>query len=167
MQILRESLDLDGFFGRVRASDAPVLMLDYDGTLAPFRVNRDEAVPYPGVVGRLERLVREAGTRLIIVTGRSIAVLKRLIDLPKGVEVWGGHGAERLLPHGTLEVVELDPEVIELFETARQWAEENGLGRQVETKPTGLALHWRGLPSSTAVLRSGCRGLIRVGRSSQ
>jgi trehalose-6-phosphatase len=34
-----------------------LLMLDYDGTLAPFRKERDEALPYPGVDEALQTIV--------------------------------------------------------------------------------------------------------------
>ena len=43
------SAALERFFERLPGAPARVLLLDYDGTLAPFRVERDEAVPYAGV----------------------------------------------------------------------------------------------------------------------
>jgi len=39
MQILRKEFDPDDFFRRLGQAPARVLMLDYDGTLAPFCVN--------------------------------------------------------------------------------------------------------------------------------
>mgnify|MGYP001553622600 CR=1 FL=1 len=45
---------LNDFFARLAAVPRAILMLDYDGTLAPFRENRFEAVPYPGVREVLE-----------------------------------------------------------------------------------------------------------------
>ena len=57
MDALTAGLDLDGFFHKLAGARARVLLLDYDGTLAPFRTERDRAVPYPGVRERVEALV--------------------------------------------------------------------------------------------------------------
>ena len=37
------------FLERLKTANKRMLLLDYDGTLAPFRVDRDHAFPYPGV----------------------------------------------------------------------------------------------------------------------
>jgi len=50
-------LDLQDFFrdlGRARQS---ALVLDYDGTLAPFRQNPGDAYPYPGVAEVLQEIL--------------------------------------------------------------------------------------------------------------
>ena len=44
---LKESLK--SFFEALRGAGGGVLALDYDGTLAPFRIDPMEAVPYAGV----------------------------------------------------------------------------------------------------------------------
>ena len=56
---------------RLRAAPRSVLMLDYDGTLAPFHVDRFEATPYPGVDERLVTLSTIPQVRLVLVSGRS------------------------------------------------------------------------------------------------
>ena len=45
MQILNPALDLDRFFGQLERAGERVLLLDYDGTLAPFRIRPAEAQP--------------------------------------------------------------------------------------------------------------------------
>jgi trehalose-6-phosphatase len=55
-------------------------MLDYDGTLAPFLVDRMHACPYPGVEARLDRIDRGA---LVIVTGRSARELLTLFPFAR------------------------------------------------------------------------------------
>jgi trehalose-6-phosphatase len=42
----------------VAAASQSLLMLDYDGTLAPFRKDPAQAVPYPGIAPVLQELVR-------------------------------------------------------------------------------------------------------------
>jgi trehalose-6-phosphatase len=46
-----------------------VLMLDYDGTLAPFVADRLSAKVYAGVAERLIRLAGVRGIRLAILSG--------------------------------------------------------------------------------------------------
>lgn len=77
-----------------------VLMLDYDGTLAPFRLDRMSARPYPSVTAALEELARATQTHVAIVTGRPLTELRELLDPPDGLDLWGAHGWERINPQG-------------------------------------------------------------------
>ena len=74
MQVLTPSLDIAGFFQRVAKAPARLLMLDYDGTLAPFHVQPERAVPYPEVADVIERIVSGEGTRVVIVRDRKSVV---------------------------------------------------------------------------------------------
>ncbi len=134
------------FFDRLAAASARVLMTDYDGTLAPFRVERDQAVPYPGVCEVLERLLITGRTRLVVISGRAVDDLKSLLRLNPLPEIWGSHGWERYWPDGRHEVWPLDANVTQGLTEAEVWAEAVGLRARCETKPACLALHWRGLP---------------------
>ena len=49
MKILKPGIELDIFFSQLRTAKHCALLLDYDGTLAPFRVDPDLAFPYPGI----------------------------------------------------------------------------------------------------------------------
>ena len=49
MKILNPNLDLDLFQEKLSVASHKVLLLDYDGTLAPFTEERMTAVPYPGI----------------------------------------------------------------------------------------------------------------------
>src|SRR6516225_3975371 len=89
--------DIDGIPARLwtRVSCAPhrLLMLDYDGTLAPFRVARGQAAPPARVLKRLGRLARAAHTRVAVVSGRPIDELDPLLGaLP--IALFGEHGWE-------------------------------------------------------------------------
>ena len=61
-----ESLDpsaanmrIAAFLSRASKARARALLLDYDGTLAPFRCNPEEAYPYPDISSTLNRVQRE------------------------------------------------------------------------------------------------------------
>ena len=47
---------LETFFASFGGKDTPLLLLDYDGTLAPFRVDRFQARPWAGVRELLRRI---------------------------------------------------------------------------------------------------------------
>ena len=68
---------LDALFARLERVRAAVLMLDYDGTLAPFRVDPSQARPYPGITEILDAIMQQGVTRLVLVSGR------RATEVPK------------------------------------------------------------------------------------
>ncbi len=134
------------FFARLAHAPARVLITDYDGTLAPFRVERKLAFPYPGVREVLGRMMESGRTRVVVVSGRVAAEVRDLLGLLPWPEIWGSHGWERLWPDGRYEVWPLEPRVAEGLAQAKAWVEKEGLGKHCEVKPASLALHWRGLP---------------------
>jgi len=133
------------FRARLSASPSAVLLLDYDGTLAPFRVERDEARPWPGVVAALERVRAEGRTRIVVITGREVAVVERLLAPFDPDDIWGVHGLERRRA-GDLERSPLPPDCATGLAGAREACLDAGLGGLIEEKHGALALHWRGLP---------------------
>jgi trehalose-phosphatase len=146
MQALRPTFDIDNFFSRVRSSGTRVLMLDYDGTLAPFRDRPAEAVPYPGVIPLLNAIMEAGHTRLVIVSGRWARDLLPLIRLKRRPELWGSHGWERVGARDEYESAHVRPGVVEMLVAVDEWADEiESLGGRVERKPAGIAFHWRGL----------------------
>lgn len=151
---MNRATDLIPFWRRLQSASQRVLLLDYDGTLAPFRVKRDEAVPYPGVRELIEEILARGNTRLIIVSGRSTGDLLPLLGLGRSPEIWGGHGWERLLPGGEPELGKLPPKALSALGAARQWALDHGYSAHLEYKPASVALHWRGCsPSLRASMR--------------
>ena len=61
---------LQEFFRTFTPGVRPLLLLDYDGTLAPFRVDRHKARPYTGVREALAKILHQGQTRLVVITGR-------------------------------------------------------------------------------------------------
>lgn len=128
-----------------------LLLLDYDGTLAPFHDDRMQALPWPGILERLDVLSSLPAVRLALVTGRSARELASLLALARPVEIWGSHGREHLTAAGEYTVAGLAPaqqSALDHLETALTAA---GLGSLVERKPASLAAHWRTLDGRGAV----------------
>jgi len=97
---------LEEFFRGFAHGANPLLLLDYDGTLAPFRVDRFTARPWAGVRELLQRIQQRGKTRMVVITGRPAAEIAPMLGLDPPLEVWGLHGAERLYPDGRRELEE-------------------------------------------------------------
>ena len=121
------------------------LLLDYDGTLAPFRPKRDEAYPYPGVTDALKIILAQGETRVVLVTGRDARDLPNLMPLDPRPEIWGSHGLERVFPDGSLKPLALPPATNAALRTVRETLEESVPVEQLDLKPGCVAVHWRGL----------------------
>ncbi|NTU80882.1 MAG: trehalose-phosphatase [Chloroflexales bacterium] len=155
MELLHTQATLDAFFARVAVAPHRALLLDYDGTLAPFRIARDQAFPYPGVREVLHTLLAAGRTRVVVISGRAIVELEQLLGIAPLPELWGSHGWERRLADGTYRPPDLDVRAAEGLAAAREVAVARGLTHALEPKPAGLALHWRGLaPTAVAALRA-------------
>lgn len=143
MRLLRSDLDLEGFFGRLAQAPARALVLDYDGTLAPFRERRDSALPYPGVREALAAIQAGGRTLLVLVSGRPAETLDGLLHVFPSPEVWGSHGRERLRDgrHDTGgELPEADRRALSVLEG---WIAREAGESALERKPFGVAIHWR------------------------
>ena len=151
MQALTPRIDLGAFFEQVARASERVLMLDYDGTLAPFHIDPAQAVPYPEVESVLEEIAQAGGTRLVIVSGRPADEVPPLLSLSWQPEIWGSHGWERLLPEGTRVVTQTTPEAARALEAGVvSIADFLQDGARLERKLASVALHWRGLPPEVA-----------------
>jgi trehalose-phosphatase len=144
MEILNKKTDLNQFFSLLENSIDRILMLDYDGTLAPFNPDRNKAYPYPKAAEIVNKILVDNSCRVIIISGRTIDDLLNLIMFESMPEIWGSHGYEKQLPDGTrfIETVSAEvKETIRLYEEAFRIAE---LEKYCEKKPFGIAVHWRG-----------------------
>jgi trehalose 6-phosphate phosphatase len=139
---------LSEFMKQLSAAPASVLLLDYDGTLAPFHTDRHRAYPYPRVVPLLENILKCAKSRVIIITGRPIAEMGPLLNPLHNIEIWGSHGLEYLLADGTYRQIEIAPETAAVLSQAGSWLTIAGMAHRTEIKPGGIAVHWRGLPDA-------------------
>jgi trehalose-phosphatase len=133
----------------VQSGGRSVLMLDYDGTLAPFRIDRFQAVPYPGVEDRLEVLSRLSNVRLVLVSGRSARELAKLLRPGIKVEIWGSHGQEQLRSDGSYQLFTLAAARRTALDEARMKLSDLGLAETLEVKPSSVAVHWRGVDAAT------------------
>jgi trehalose-phosphatase len=144
---LPDSVHLQAFWAALEAAPRAALLLDYDGTLAPFHIDPALARPYPGVPALLDRIGHLPQDRLLIVSGRALDDVWPLLALDCAPEVWGSHGRERRLPDGRRSLVPLPEAAAAALMETREWEHPvRRLGGRVEFKPGSVAFHWRGLP---------------------
>jgi trehalose 6-phosphate phosphatase len=148
-------------------------MLDYDGTLAPFKVVREAARPRAGSVRLLRAIAASPATTVAIVSGRPILELQELLG-PLDAVLVGEHGWEVLPPDGRRVLHPLSPADALRFESASRAAIDRGYNGRLERKRTSLVLHTRGLPPDQAAaaekeceevwMRLGLGGDLRIAR---
>lgn len=150
MTPLVNNFDFERFFTRVSGAAHRVLLVDYDGTLAPFHADPRLALPHPGVAEMIRRVARSPGTRLVIVSGRRLEDLRGPLAMLPHAEVWASHGWEWA---GAGQVDRRVPQAQVRAQLARARSVVEPLqfvGARLETKIASLALHWRGLPPAEA-----------------
>ncbi len=122
-----------------------LLMLDYDGTIAPFRQDPEQAYPYPGVSQLLQQIVCTGKTRLVIISGRDATEIIPLLEIDPHPEVWGLHGLQRMKPDGSVELSPVDQSTLAALAAAEDWLLYQHLQHTAELKTGSIAVHWRGL----------------------
>jgi trehalose 6-phosphate phosphatase len=138
-----------GLWRQARAAPARLLALDYDGTLAPFTVDPNEAHPLPEARRALQRVIRQGRTTVVILSGRPPDEVERLLGrLP--VTVVGEHGWAIHYPDGGLLRHPLPPELADRLDSAAEQSERRAASARVERKRTSIVLHTRGLEAATA-----------------
>ncbi len=142
MHTIKKGFNLEAFFAKLAKATEPILMLDFDGTLAPFCNDPSQVVLYPGVEERLIAISTKTDTLLYIVSGRGLESLEQV--LPKTIaweELWASHGAERLTKDNKYWSIELTALQKEGLEQAKRL--HTLPGSFCENKPLSVAIHWR------------------------
>lgn len=152
---------LEDLFRAFTRAVCPLLMLDYDGTLAPFQVDRYQAVPWPGVRSILNLIQDQKKTRIVVVTGRPADEINALLALREPVEVWGLHAFERLHPDGRREREHLPHDVAQKLDELHNALRRDSFGGLLEAKPNAAVMHWRGAsPDLAARIEKHTRALF-------
>ncbi len=136
------------FFQRLKTAPQRVLILDYDGTIAPFHTERHRAKPYPEIPELLRSIMQLCRTRLIVVSGRAAYEVPPLLGIHPAPEIWGTYGIEKIHPDGRYEEVHVSEPALQVLAKAEAELDRAGLNERIEFKLAGVAVHWRGIPAS-------------------
>jgi trehalose 6-phosphate phosphatase len=134
-----------------RRSGALVLLLDFDGTLAPIVERPEVAAPLPEALEAARRLAARSDVRLAVISGRGLADVRDRFPL-EGVDYAGNHGMEIEGPG----LNEIHPEaraarplLEEAADTVRPLV-ERASGALLEDKGLTLSVHYRMTPPADA-----------------
>lgn len=137
----------EGLLARlVQLAHSPTLLVatDYDGTIAPLVDRPTHAFPLPISVASMRSLAALPDTDSAVISGRALRDLAAMSRLPREVTLLGSHGIEDSPDTEDF----LSPAARTLLTRIRE--RMNALLAQapallVEAKPTGVAVHLRGL----------------------
>lgn len=131
-----------------RIAQVPRLLvgLDFDGTLAPFRLDPSTSRATPEAAAAVRQLVRLPDTVVALVSGRALDSLAEVADAPPGTVLVGSHGLETRLGDGSTVPIGLDDAhraaLVELDRRLSSLA-AGVPGAWVERKPSSVSLHTR------------------------
>jgi trehalose-phosphatase len=137
----------NGLLNDIAARERLLLMLDYDGTLAPIVSDPAAAWPLSGARDALLALAaRRDRIDLAVISGRGLSELVRLLGVQHGLYLAGVHGLELEDADGRREVAAGLEDALRQLEQVRRWLHERvpgGAGLMVEDKRLAVALHYR------------------------
>lgn len=146
---------LDGIAGCALAGRPVLVALDFDGALAPLQDDPSTSRALPASVTAMAAVSRTPAVRLALVSGRALADLAVLAEVPDGTVLVGSHGAER----GRMVAGRLEREDLALpadavarraeLATALEGAVA-GTTARLEHKPAAIVLHTRTASSEDA-----------------
>ncbi|HWA95488.1 MAG TPA: trehalose-phosphatase [Terracidiphilus sp.] len=157
----RTAKQVKEFLCAAAAAPERLLLLDYDGTLADFRVDRFKAKPWAGVTELLKKIQCQHRTRIAAITGRPPEEVAAMLPLHEPIEVWGLHGAMRLRTSGKRELEKQTSEAKKALAVLRKQLHRDALGGLFEDKPNAAVMHWRGhVPSKAKEIERRTRELF-------
>jgi trehalose 6-phosphate synthase/phosphatase len=130
-----------------------VVGLDFDGTLAPIVDDPATARALPEAVDALQALAAIPGTMVAVISGRALADLEDMVGGEANIHLVGSHGAETSTGDGDDAASPISPEDTKRLTRLRlelQQITAEFPGVRLEVKPTGVAVHLRGLDEQDA-----------------
>lgn len=149
------------FWLKARMAKNRLLALDYDGTLANFKIDRTKAYPFEGIVDKLIKIRNSKTTTLAIVSGRPV---RDVLDLMGDIKIIiiGCHGSEFYYPEKSDTIYIPDEKQEKRLRQAKQekrltQAKQeaiivggDSIMNHLERKSVSLAFHTRGMPPEEA-----------------
>ncbi|MBM9466516.1 bifunctional alpha,alpha-trehalose-phosphate synthase (UDP-forming)/trehalose-phosphatase [Nakamurella leprariae] len=156
--------DVVASLNQVSEVDRLLVATDFDGCLAPIVDDPAAARPLPESMQLLEQLATVPGTEVAVVSGRALDVLRELLvadgaqgatdgdpgaaagtDTLGHLHLIGSHGAETHGDHGAQRLSEEESRRLTRLRLELQQITAEYPAVRLESKPTGVAVHLRGL----------------------
>ncbi len=144
-------IDSDKIINEYKNAKKRLIILDYDGTLAPFRKRPQDAAPSEELLSILRKLAADEKNTVVISSGRDHQTLdKWLGDLP--ILFAAEHGAffkEDGVWHENISFPQWNDEIIDIFQQITNRTPKS----KIEIKKTAIVWHYRNTDAWLADLR--------------
>ena len=150
---------------RFVAHERVLVALDFDGTLAPEVDDPAHARALSDALDALARLHTMPGVTLALISGRSLASLAAVSELPADVPLVGSHGLElRWMAEDAVPAInDLDHQRVAALHARLAPLVGQVDGAWIERKPAGLAVHTRLVePTAATALQRTVRDAVRA-----
>ncbi len=137
----------------VSETERLLVATDFDGCLAPIVDDPSSARPLPESMEALRALTVTPGTIVAVVSGRALDDLEHLLGSADRMHLVGSHGAETSAEDRDDQATNLTPEDAKRLGRLRlelQQITAEYRGVRLEPKPTGIAVHLRGMDPAEA-----------------
>ena len=151
-RILTKNLKIE-IVEKYKNSKSRLFLLDYDGTLIPFRENPDECVPDKELIDILKKLSKDERNDVVIISGRDRNSLDRFFKKLK-IYLVAEHGA--MIRDKKGEWYEIEPLSTEWKDKVREILEmfvSRTPGSFIEEKEFSIAWHYRKVDPELASIR--------------
>jgi len=139
----------ESFWEELKTSPQKILLLDYDGTLAPFKIQRMQAHPLPGIIPILKRLSQKKDHTIAIISGRKIEELKIFLKNLPVIQI-GEHGWVIWEPTRGTKIPQKAKKIRKYLQDLKEKLETKIPEQRIELKNFSLAVHTRGLRKEKA-----------------
>jgi trehalose 6-phosphate phosphatase len=142
----RDHLLFDDLAEKQRA----LLMMGYDGVVAPFAADIDRALPSPLIRELIDAIVSTTHTEIVIVGDRSADEIRDLLHVYPNPEIWGCYGLEHIAQDGLLTRTCVPEAVGDGLAAIAETLEHEGLDGCLQLKHGIVAVRWLDLATHLA-----------------
>jgi len=128
------------------------LFVDLDGTLLDFALTPDAVVVDAGLPKLLRSLYTTLNGALAVISGRTLAGIDTLLNLPELASV-GQHGAELRYVGGRVERAMIDAQALDDARTLLHTRAARAADVRIEDKDIAVSIHYREYPQAEPFAR--------------
>lgn len=142
------------FYNNYSNSKKRLLLLDYDGTVVPFKKEVNDALPDTELINLLKELTSQPDTRVVIISGRDHATLEAWLG-ELDVDMVAEHGIWHKTDNGRWQhIMGINNDWKKDIQSIMMLHTDRTTGTFIEEKTYSLAWHYRKVESALGMVRA-------------